>query len=289
MVKNKVLSIAGSDSSGGAGIQADMKTFQELNVYGMTALTTIVTMDPKNYWEHHTFPQEIKTVKEQLRTIIEGIGIDAVKTGMLGSVQLIDLVSKVIDQHQLENIVIDPVLVCKGVTEVMHPETVDSLRDLLIPKATIVTPNLLEAAHLSKVAPIKSIKGMKEAAKIIHDLGPKYVLVKGGSRLAHETALDLLYDGKNFKYIQSERFQTDYIHGAGCTYSAAIAAELAKGKSVIEAVSIAKLFITEAIRSSFALNQYVGSTNHSAYKKTTNSLEGIVNNEEIKGKRLSSS
>ncbi|MDT3496157.1 pyridoxine/pyridoxal/pyridoxamine kinase [Bacillus toyonensis] len=289
MVKNKVLSIAGSDSSGGAGIQADLKTFQELNVYGMTALTTIVTMDPKNNWEHRTFPQEIITVKEQLRTIIEGIGINALKTGMLGSVQLIELVSQVIDQYQLDNIVIDPVLICKGVTEVMYPETVDSLQDLLIPKATIVTPNLLEAAHLSNMAPIKSIEGMKKAAKIIYDLGPKYVLVKGGSRIKHETALDLLYDGEHFNYIQSERFQTNHIHGAGCTYSAAIAAELAKGQSVINAVRIAKLFITEAIRSSFALNQYAGSTNHSAYKETTNLLEGTVKNEEFKRKRLSGS
>lgn len=266
MEKYKVLTIGGSDSSGGAGIQADLKTFQELNVFGMTALTTIVTMDPNEHWEHYIFPQGIIIVKEQLRTIIEGIGVHALKTGMLGSVQLIELVSDVIEQYQLDNIVVDPVLVCKGVTEVIYPETVVSLRDSLIPKATIVTPNLLEAAHLSRMDPIKSIEGMKEAAKIIYDLGPKYVLVKGGSRLEHETALDLLYDGENFEFIQSERFQTTHIHGAGCTYSAAITAELAKGKSVIEAVRTAKLFITAAIRGSFALNQYVGPTNHSAYK-----------------------
>jgi len=266
MEKYKVLTIGGSDSSGGAGIQADLKTFQELNVYGMTALTTIVTMDPNEHWEHYIFPQGFITVNEQLRTIIEGIGVHALKTGMLGSVQLIELVSDVIEQYQLDNIVVDPVLVCKGVTEIIYPETVVSLRDSLIPKATIVTPNLLEAAHLSRMDPIKSIEGMKEAAKIIYDLGPKYVLVKGGSRLEHETALDLLYDGENFEFIQSERFKTTHIHGAGCTYSAAITAELAKGKSVIEAVRTAKLFITAAIRGSFALNQYVGPTNHSAYK-----------------------
>ncbi|MCP3781463.1 pyridoxine/pyridoxal/pyridoxamine kinase [Paenibacillus polymyxa] len=266
MEKYKVLTIAGSDSSGGAGIQADLKTFQELDVYGMTALTTIVTMDPNEHWKHNILPLGIMTVKEQLRTILEGIGVEALKTGMLGSVQLIELVSDVIEQYQLDNVIVDPVLICKGVTEVIYPETIVSLRESLIPKATIVTPNLLEAAHLSMMEPIKSIEGMKKAAKIIYDLGPKYVLVKGGSRLEHETALDLLYDGENFEFIQSERFQTSHIHGAGCTYSAAITAELAKGKSVIEAVRTAKLFITEAIRGSFALNQFVGSTNHSAYK-----------------------
>ncbi|MGH0522637.1 pyridoxine/pyridoxal/pyridoxamine kinase [Bacillus toyonensis] len=266
-MKYKVLSIAGSDSSGGAGIQADLKTFQELNVYGMTALTTIVTMNPDNHWEHCAFPQEVETVKEQLRTVINGIGVHALKTGMLGSVELIELVSKVIEKHRLDNIVVDPVLICKGVKEVLHPETITALRDLLIPKATIVTPNLIEAAHLSRIEPIKSIEAMREAAKIIHNLGPKYVLVKGGSRLEHEAALDLLYDGENFEFIQSERFQTNNIHGAGCTYSAAIVAELAKGRPVLEAVRRAKLFITAAIRDSFALNQYVGPTNHSAYKR----------------------
>ena len=117
----KVLTIAGSDTSGGAGIQADLKTFQEREVYGMTALTTIVTMDPKNTWSHNVFPIDINTLKAQLSTTVEGIGIDAMKTGMLGSVEIINLVAETIDKYNLKNIVIDPVMVCKGEDEVLHP------------------------------------------------------------------------------------------------------------------------------------------------------------------------
>ncbi|WP_027416295.1 pyridoxine/pyridoxal/pyridoxamine kinase [Aneurinibacillus terranovensis] len=262
----KALTIAGSDSSGGAGLQADLKTFQERGVYGMTAITTIVAMDPYNGWFHNVFPQQVETVEAQLETIITGIGIDALKTGMLGSIEIIELAARKIEQHQLKNIVIDPVMVCKGADEALHPETNASLRDVLVPKATIVTPNLFEAAQLSGQSPIKTVDDMKEAATKIHSLGAKYVLIKGGGKLEHEKAIDLLYDGETFEILESERIETTYTHGAGCTYSAAITAELAKGKPVREAILTAKAFITEAIRHSFPLNSYVGPTNHAAYR-----------------------
>ncbi|RFU62522.1 bifunctional hydroxymethylpyrimidine kinase/phosphomethylpyrimidine kinase [Peribacillus glennii] len=262
----KALSLAGSDSSGGAGIQADLKTFQELGVYGMTALTTIVSMDPKDGWSHHVYPQSIDTVKAQLETILS-VGIDAMKTGMLGSVEIIELAARKIDELGLQNVVIDPVMVCKGEDEVLHPETAVALRDVLVPRAAVVTPNLFEAWQLSGIGPIRNVEDMKEAAVKIHESGAKYVLVKGGSKLEHDQAIDLLYDGETFEILESERIETTYTHGAGCTYSAAITAELAKGKPVREAIYTAKDFITEAIRHSWKLNEYVGPTMHGAYRK----------------------
>ncbi|WP_199484565.1 pyridoxine/pyridoxal/pyridoxamine kinase [Peribacillus glennii] len=266
MIMKKALSLAGSDSSGGAGIQADLKTFQELGVYGMTALTTIVSMDPKDGWSHHVYPQSIDTVKAQLETILS-VGIDAMKTGMLGSVEIIELAARKIDELGLQNVVIDPVMVCKGEDEVLHPETAVALRDVLVPRAAVVTPNLFEAWQLSGIGPIRNVEDMKEAAVKIHESGAKYVLVKGGSKLEHDQAIDLLYDGETFEILESERIETTYTHGAGCTYSAAITAELAKGKPVREAIYTAKDFITEAIRHSWKLNEYVGPTMHGAYRK----------------------
>lgn len=266
MTMKKVLTIAGSDTSGGAGIQADLKTFQELGVYGMTALTTIVTMDPKNNWNHNVFPIALETLETQIETVLS-TGIDAMKTGMLGSVEIIELAAKVIDENKLDRVVIDPVLVCKGEDEVLHPETAEALRTILVPRATVVTPNLFEAWQLAQTGPIKTVDDMKEAAVKIHELGAKYVLIKGGSKLQHEKAVDLLYDGKEFRLFESERIDTTYTHGAGCTYSSAITAELAKGKTVVEAVEIAKDFITAAISHGFKLNEYVGPTMHGAYRR----------------------
>lgn len=265
MTMKKVLTIAGSDTSGGAGIQADLKTFQELGVYGMTALTTIVTMDPKNHWHHNVVPQAIETLEAQLETILS-VGIDAMKTGMLGSVEIIKLSAKTIDEHGLDKVVIDPVMICKGEDEVLHPETADALREVLVPRALVVTPNLFEASQLAKTGAITTIDEMKEAAAKIHELGAKYVLIKGGSKLNHEKAVDLLFDGVEFKLFESEKINTTYIHGAGCTYSSAITAELAKGSTVFEAVTVAKDFITAAIRHGFKLNEYVGPTMHGAYR-----------------------
>ncbi|MEG6616829.1 pyridoxine/pyridoxal/pyridoxamine kinase [Peptococcaceae bacterium 1198_IL3148] len=265
LTMKKALTIAGSDSSGGAGIQADLKTFQERGVYGMTAVTTIVAMDPAD-WSHKVFPQPVEVVTEQLKTII-AIGVDALKTGMLGSPALIELAAQTIEDNKLQNVVIDPVMVCKGVDEVLQPENTVSLRDVLVPKATIVTPNLFEAAQLAGQGPIKTLDEMKVAAEKIRALGAKYVLIKGGSRLEGTGAIDLLFDGETFEILESEKISTTFTHGAGCTYSAAITAELAKGKSVREAVKTAKAFITEAIRHSFKLNEFAGPTNHAAYRK----------------------
>lgn len=261
----KALTIAGSDSSGGAGIQADLKTFQERGVYGMTALTTIVAMDPDDNWSHHVTPLPVDTLKAQLKTILQGIGVDAMKTGMLGSVEIIETVAEAIDSQDIPAVVIDPVMVCKGTEEVLHPETAVALRDILLPRATVATPNLFEASHLSGIT-ITNLEEMKEAAVRLHAKGADWVLIKGGSKLKHEKAVDLLYDGKSFDLLEGERLDTPWTHGAGCTYAATLTAELAKGKTVLESARIAKAFVTEAIRHGFPLNPFIGPVRRSAYR-----------------------
>ena len=262
----KALTIAGSDSSGGAGIQADLKTFQELGVYGMTALTVIVAMDPNDGWHHQVFPVELDIIKAQLETIIAGIGVDAMKTGMLPTADIIEMSAFAVKKHGLQNVVVDPVMVCKGAGEPLNPENTECYKQTLIPLATVVTPNNFEASQLSGIKTIETVEDMKEAARIIQGLGARYVVVKGGKGIEGETAVDVVYDGKAFEVLEAPKTDTANTHGAGCTFSAAIAAQLAKGECVQSAIATAKAFITEAIKHSFSLNRYVGPTNHAAYK-----------------------
>lgn len=263
MTMQKTLTLAGSDSSGGAGIQADLKTFQEYHVYGMTALTSIVTMDPDNGWAHGVTPIDVDVVEAQLKTILS-VGIDAMKTGMLGSVEIIELGAKMIDAHGIDKVVIDPVMVCKGDDEVLQPENTVAMRDLLLPRATIVTPNLFEAGQLAKTGKIKTVDDMKLAAEKIIELGAKNVVIKGGTGIEGDQAVDLFYDGENHTLFKSEKLDTTYNHGAGCTFAAAITANLAKGETVKAAVEHAKDFVTQAIKHGWRLNEYVGPVRHGA-------------------------
>ena len=265
----KALTIAGSDTSGGAGMQADLKTFQELGVYGMTALTVIVAENPHNNWSHDIYPLPIKALEAQLETVLAGIGVDALKTGMLGTLEIISLVAKKIDQYKVKNVVIDPVMVCKGTDEVLHPETAVGIREELASRAAVITPNLFEASQLSGVT-IKTVDDMKEAAVKIHALGAKNVFIKGGAKLGTTSAIDVLYDGSDFITLKAPKIATSYNHGAGCTSSAAITAGLAKGLTVREAVEQAKIFITAAISHGFRLNSYVGTTWHAAQRLEQN-------------------
>ena len=265
MAIHKALTIAGSDTSGGAGLQADLKTFQELGVYGMTAITVIVAQNPQNNWNHDVYPLSLDVLEAQLETVLAGIGVDAIKTGMLATEEVISLVARKIDQYKVKNVVIDPVMVCKGTDEVLHPETAVAIRQLLAPRATVITPNLFEAKQLSGI-PIQSVEDMKEAALAIFRLGADSVLIKGGAKLGTPTAVDVFYDGHSYELLESPRFETSFTHGAGCTTAAAITAGLAKGLSPREAVLGAKSFITAAISQSFPLNQYVGPTWHGAHR-----------------------
>ncbi|SFS54431.1 bifunctional hydroxymethylpyrimidine kinase/phosphomethylpyrimidine kinase [Paenibacillus sp. 453mf] len=261
----KTLTIAGSDTSGGAGIQADLKTFQELGVYGMTVLTTVVAMKPDT-WDHLVYPVDLSIVEAQLRTVLDGIGFDAMKTGMLGSVEIIELVASELKRSHHKGIVIDPVMVCKGTDEVLQPENTEAMLKYLIPGADLVTPNLFEASQLAKTGPIRSREQMQQAAAIIHEHGAKNVLIKDRGVIEPGRAVDLLYDGKTFEWQEADIVQTNYTHGAGCTTSAAVTAGIAKGLSVKDAVREGKSFITKAIAGGFPLNRFVGPTLHAAHR-----------------------
>ncbi|PID02362.1 MULTISPECIES: bifunctional hydroxymethylpyrimidine kinase/phosphomethylpyrimidine kinase [unclassified Sporosarcina] len=263
MSLKKTLTIAGSDTSGGAGIQADLKTFQEHGTYGMTAVTVIVTMDPDQNWSHNVYSLPIDVVKAQLKTALS-TGIDAIKTGMLSTEEVIRTAGQAIDESGLDHVVIDPVMVCKGEDEVLNPGNTDAMITYLLPKAEIVTPNLFEAGQLASMKTPKTIDDMKMAAQKIHKLGARNVVIKGGKQLDHEEAVDLFYDGSTFTLLKSERSDTYHNHGAGCTFAAAITANLANGLSIKDAVIQAKQFVTAAIAHGWKLNEYVGPVMHGA-------------------------
>jgi len=265
----RIATIAGSDASGGAGLEADLKTFEEYGLYGMTAITLIATMDPDNNWAHGVFPIDEKTLKAQLETIFKGVGVKAAKSGMLGTFYAVELTREYISVYNIKNYVLDPVMVCKGNDEALSPELNQSIVEKLLPLANVVTPNLFEAGQLSGIKEISSIEQMREAAKIIAEKGAANVFVKGGSKLPDATeAVDLLYDGKNFELIKAPLIKTNWVHGAGCTVSAAIAAGLARGLSVYDAVVLAKKFISQSLNGSFALNKWVGPGNPANWRKT---------------------
>lgn len=266
----KTLTIAGSDSSGGAGIQADLKTFEEYGTYGFSALTTIVTMDPDNGWHHNVYPVDAALVAEQLKTVFAGGPVDAMKTGMLGSVDIVRVAEQAIKDNKQTNVVIDPVMVCKGEDEVLNPESAEAIRDLLLPLATVITPNLFEAGVLSGLGKLGSIEDMKEAARRIHELGAQNVVVKGGKALDGEQAIDVFFDGTDFTVLESAKIEPAHNHGAGCTFAAAIAGGLANGLSVREAVAKAKDFVSAAIRNGYPFNQYVGPVFHGGYRLEQN-------------------
>ncbi|ARJ39458.1 bifunctional hydroxymethylpyrimidine kinase/phosphomethylpyrimidine kinase [Sporosarcina sp. P16a] len=263
MSLKKTLTIAGSDTSGGAGIQADLKTFQEHGTYGMTAVTVVVTMDPDQNWSHNVYSLPIDVVKAQLKTALS-TGVDAIKTGMLSTEEVIQTAGQAIDESGLDHVVIDPVMVCKGEDEVLNPGNTDAMITYLLPKAEIVTPNLFEAGQLASMKTPKTIEDMKVAAQKIHELGARNVVIKGGKQLDHEEAVDLFYDGLTYTLLKSKRSDTYHNHGAGCTFAAAITANLANGLSIKDAVIQAKQFVTAAIAHGWKLNEYVGPVMHGA-------------------------
>lgn len=261
----KVLTIAGSDSTGGAGIQADLKTFEEYGVFGFSSLTSIVTMDPTTGWSHEVTELPETLLEKQLISVFAGGPVAALKTGMMGNEQNIKMASKYIKQEKIQKVVIDPVIACKGTAQILQPKSVEGLKNDLLPLALVATPNLIEAGILSGLGEISSVAEMEEAAKRIVQMGAEHVVVKGGHRLAGEKALDLFYDGHTAHLLENELYPTDYNHGAGCTFSAAITAGLAKGYSVLEAVTLAKKFVAAAIKHGIQVNPYVGHVWHGAY------------------------
>lgn len=265
MALKKTLTIAGSDTSAGAGMQADLKTFQELGTYGIVALTSIVTMDKKS-WSHDVTPIPFDVFEKQLETAIS-IGPDAVKTGMLGIQEIIKRAGDAYVESGADYFVVDPVMVCKGENEVLNPGNTDAMIEYLLPKATVVTPNLFEAGQLANLGTLKSIEDMKKAAEVIHEQGAKHVIIKGGKALDQDKSYDLYYDGQKFYQLTTDMFQQSYNHGAGCTFAAATTAYLANGKSPREAVIAAKAFVASAIKNGWKMNDFVGPVDHGAYNR----------------------
>lgn len=265
MALKKVLTIAGSDTSAGAGMQADLKTFQELDVYGMVALTSIVTMD-KETWSHDVTPIDMNIFEKQLETAIS-IGPNAIKTGMLGTQDIIKRAGDVFVESGADYFVVDPVMVCKGEDEVLNPGNTEAMIQYLLPKATVVTPNLFEAGQLSGLGKLTSIEDMKKAAQVIYDKGTPHVIIKGGKALDQDKSYDLYYDGQQFYQLTTDMFQQSYNHGAGCTFAAATTAYLANGKSPKEAIIAAKAFVASAIKNGWKMNDFVGPVDHGAYNR----------------------
>jgi hydroxymethylpyrimidine/phosphomethylpyrimidine kinase len=256
----RILTIAGSDSGGGAGIQADLKVITLLGGFGMSVLTALTAQNTMGVQGIHEVPARF--VEEQIDAVLSDIGADAIKTGMLANREIIEVVSRKIKQYKVKKVVVDPVMISKSGASLLRKDAQETLIKKLIPMAWVVTPNLMEASALTGFK-VTSLEGMKEAAHQIYRMGTKYVVVKGGHLKG--MAVDLLYDGKRFSEMEGPRIESKNTHGTGCTFASAIATFLARGDTVDEAVRKAKNFITMAIQSGLRLGKGTGPTNPSAY------------------------
>jgi hydroxymethylpyrimidine/phosphomethylpyrimidine kinase len=269
MTTYKALTIAGSDSGGGAGIQADLKTFQELGVYGMSVLTALTAQNTQGV--HGVFPVPPEFVAQQIDAVLTDIGTNAVKTGMLFDSAIIRTVAGKLKEYDVRNYVLDPVMVAKGGAPLLLEEAVVAVKEHLLPLATVVTPNLPEAEVLTGIGKIETKEQMKKAAVLLHEWGAQYVVIKGGHG-TDDVVTDLLYDGHTFVELSAKRFHTRHTHGTGCTFAAAITAGLASGKTVQDAVAQAKQFITAAITNPLGIGGGHGPTNHWAYRESRKKL-----------------
>lgn len=261
----KALTIAGTDPSGGAGIQADLKTFQELEAYGMSVITAVVSQNTMGVRTFLDLPREL--IESQIDAVFEDIRPDAVKLGMLSRPETIQLVVRKIRDHHMQHVVVDPVMVAKSGDALLAEDAKQALIQELLPVSGVVTPNIPEAEAIVGDT-IESREEMKDAARqIVETFGATAVVVKGGHMQGD--ARDILYDGSEFEEIVSPRFETKHTHGTGCTFSSAIAAELAKGKSLKQAVHRAKHFISTSISHPLAIGKGNGPVNHWAHRKET--------------------
>lgn len=257
----KVLTIAGSDSGGGAGIQADIKTITALGGYATTAISALTAQNSLGV--HSVFAVPASFVGQQIDAVMTDIGTDAVKTGMLLCKDIVDVVSSKIREYNIKRVVVDPVMLSKNEKSLLSTDAVNALTSQLFPLSFIVTPNIPETEYITGLK-IQNMSDAEKAAKFIHQLGPSHVLIKGGHAgkswdvKNKNKVIDVLYDGKSFEYIEGEYIPTKNTHGTGCTYASAIAAYLAKGTGLPEAVVQAKRFVTTSIRKSFDLGKGYG-------------------------------
>jgi hydroxymethylpyrimidine/phosphomethylpyrimidine kinase len=253
------LSIAGSDPSGGAGIQADLKTFHQFGIYGEAAITLVTVQNSVRFSRVEWMSPDL--VREQIAAVLEDIPPAAAKTGALGSEGIVEVVAEMASAFRFP-LVVDPVMLGKHGRRLLSTAAVRILRERLLPRAALVTPNIPEAEELSDIT-IRDLAGMRQAALIIHELGARAVLIKGGH--SEGDPVDLLFDGAEWREFPAVRIDTPHTHGTGCTYSAAIVASLALGLPLSEAVAAGKRFIHEAIRSNPGLGAGCGPVNHHCY------------------------
>ncbi|MBG0738182.1 hydroxymethylpyrimidine/phosphomethylpyrimidine kinase [Paeniglutamicibacter antarcticus] len=251
------LTIAGSEATGGAGAQADLKTFQQLGVFGIAALTCIVSFNPKDNWNHRFIPVDAQVIADQLEATFAAYDpdvLDTVKIGMLGTPTTIDTVAQALRGRVWKNLVLDPVLICKGQEPGAALDTDTALKNRILPLATFVTPNHFESLSLSGMDAINDVEDLKEAARRIHAASGAAVLAKGGVRLSGPNAVDVYYDGGTLEVLSSPKVGEVAVSGAGCSLAAAIAAELAKGATPLAAARTAKAFVTAGIKARVASN-----------------------------------
>lgn len=252
----KALTIAGSDSGGGAGIQADLKTFAAHGVYGTSAITAVTAQNTREVIAIAEVPEEV--VAAQIDSVLEDIGAGAIKTGMLSSAKIVAVVAERIEAWGIPTVV-DPVMVSKSGNYLLSPDAVGAVKRLLIPASLIVTPNHHEAAALTGIE-IESDEDAREAARVLSDMGAGIVVIKGGHRPG--APIDLVYDGISFGELSADRIETENTHGTGCTFSAAITANLALGYGPLESIARAKLYLTEALRTSYRVGGGHSPVNH---------------------------
>src|SRR5262249_33233531 len=257
MLIAKALTIAGSDSGGGAGIQADLKTFSAFRVFGMSVITAVTAQNSMGVQAVENLSPAF--VAEQLRSVLSDFGADAAKCGMLSTAAIIEAVAAELRAHPIAKLVVDPVMVAKSGDRLLQTDAREALVTRILPLALLVTPNLPEAEVLAGV-PVQTPAGMEEVARRIHALGPRYVLVKGGHLKGD--AVDVLYNGREITAFSTPRVDSKNTHGTGCTLSAAIAAGLARGQALGDSVRSAKAYVTRAIREGFQADRGVGQLRH---------------------------
>lgn len=253
------LTIAGSDSGGGAGIQADLRTFAFHCVHGMSVITCVTAQNTVGVTD--VVPLSSEMIVAQLDTVLSDIGTDAVKTGMLFSTEIIKTIAQQLSKWSITTLVVDPVMVSRTGAKLLDEQAIATLKHDLIPQALIVTPNRYEAQILSNLT-INTLDDMKKAAQIIYQLGAKLVLVKGGGMPGELQGIDILFDGQNYQILTTETIQNKNTHGTGCTLSSAIAANLALGKEPYLAIFDAKKYVTTAIKYSLNIGQGTGPVGH---------------------------
>jgi hydroxymethylpyrimidine/phosphomethylpyrimidine kinase len=255
----RALTIAGSDSGGGAGIQADLKTFTAFGVYGMSVLTAITAQNTTGVFGVEELSPEF--VAAQFEAVVTDIGVDAAKTGMLANARIVATVAELAYKHDLRKLVVDPVMVAKSGDALLAADARDAMREALLPVALVVTPNVPEAEALTGLR-VESLDTMREAARQLHARGVQWVVVKGGHLPLEGEVIDLVYNGVNFHELRAPRLPTTNTHGTGCTFAAAITAGLGRGLEPLAAIQRAKAYVTRAIETSLAIGQGHGPTNH---------------------------